>query len=89
MLYTLAGQAKGISACDLAPAESAKDIEVPTLGIGDSDDLHTTLGETSRWYEDLKGPKELWIIEVAKHHDLRKLGESKYRTKVLISRQNI
>jgi hypothetical protein len=48
---------------EASPQKYAKDIEIPTLHIQAKADTWTTLSDVNGIYNEIAGPKELWLIE--------------------------
>jgi len=48
---------------EMAPQKYAKDIEIPTLHIQAKADTWTTLNDVKGIYNEIAGPKDLWLIE--------------------------
>ncbi len=73
----------GIDAQALRPIDKVKDITAPKLFIAGAEDEHTTLKESVRLFDAAREPKELWIVNGAKHQDLHKAAQQQYEKRVL------
>jgi alpha-beta hydrolase superfamily lysophospholipase len=73
----------GIGADDLRPVDHAGRVSAPKLFIAGEQDRHTTLEESKHLFDAAAGPKELWIVEGARHEDLHVLKGREYETRVL------
>jgi fermentation-respiration switch protein FrsA (DUF1100 family) len=67
----------------LRPIDHIGKINSPKLLIVGAEDQHTTLDESSRMFEAASEPKELWVVNGAKHVDLYTLGKKEYEQHVL------
>ncbi len=72
----------GISPGKLRPVNGIKRVSCPVFVIGGSADRHTTLPETERLYHAASEPKELWIIQNARHEDLYQFEKSRYEKRI-------
>jgi fermentation-respiration switch protein FrsA (DUF1100 family) len=77
------GPRLGVRSGDLCPIDHAPAVTVPTLLIAGSGDRVTPAAESSRLFEALGGPKELWLVEGADHEDLCAFAPAEYRERVL------
>jgi alpha-beta hydrolase superfamily lysophospholipase len=73
----------GISAGALMPIENVGRIAIPKLFIVGEQDQHTTLRESEQMFSVAAEPKELWIVEGAKHTDLYVDKKQEYEQRVL------
>ncbi|MEM0962064.1 MAG: alpha/beta fold hydrolase [Bacteroidota bacterium] len=67
----------------LRPVEALARTSTPTFVIGGSDDRYTTAEETRALYAAAPDPKEVWIVEGAKHEDFLAHAPETYRQRVL------
>ncbi len=72
----------GISADDLRPIAALAELRAPLLIASGSLDTHTTPAETRRLFAVAGEPKELWIVEGAKHVDLHAFDRAPYEARV-------
>ena len=73
----------GVSADALMPIEKVGSITIPKLFIVGAQDQHTTLEESEQMFAAAAEPKELWIVEGAKHTDLHSEKTQEYEQRVL------
>jgi fermentation-respiration switch protein FrsA (DUF1100 family) len=73
----------GISAGALMPIENVGKIVIPKLFIVGEQDQHTTLRESEQMFSAAAEPKELWVVEGAKHTDLYVEKKQEYEQRVL------
>jgi uncharacterized protein len=73
----------GINSDALKPIDKVSGIHVPKLFIVGAADQHTTLAESQRIFAAAAEPKELWIVEDAKHADLHAQKRDEYEQRVL------
>jgi len=73
----------GISSDVLKPIEKVREISIPKLFIVGAEDQHTTLQESKEMFAAAAEPKELWIVEGAKHTDLYADSREEYEHRVL------
>jgi uncharacterized protein len=73
----------GISSDALKPIEKVRDISIPKLFIVGAEDQHTTLQESKDMFAAAAEPKELWIVEGAKHTDLHADSKVEYEQRML------
>jgi fermentation-respiration switch protein FrsA (DUF1100 family) len=59
-----------ISESDLEPIRSIGRLGAPVLVVAGSRDQHTTLAESQELFGAAAKPKQMWIVEGAKHQDL-------------------
>jgi len=67
----------------LRPLDAIKNYHRPILIIGGSEDQHTKLSETEQLYASANAPKELWIIQGAKHQDFHRFAGAEYEQRLL------
>jgi alpha-beta hydrolase superfamily lysophospholipase len=72
-----------IKASDLEPIRSIGKLGAPVMIAAGSDDEHTTLGESEELYQAATKPKEIWIINGAKHQDLLAFDPVGYKAHVV------
>ena len=72
----------GIEAEQLRPIDHIAHVEVPKLLVVGSADRHTHLDESMAMYAAAAAPKELWIVNGARHVDLYRYGGDGYRQRV-------
>ena len=73
----------GIDVDSLRPIDRVGGIATPKLFIVGSDDQHTTLQESRELFKAAEEPKELWVVNGAKHVDLYPLTKLEYEKHVL------
>ena len=73
----------GVSSQDLRPIDHVADLKQPKLFIAGSEDLHTTLAESQELFARAGEPKELWVVNGAKHQDLHAFSAAEYERRVL------
>jgi len=73
----------GIRAADLHPIDRVRQIRAPKLFIAGAEDVHTTLVESRELFAAAAEPKELWIVDGARHQDLHELTTSAYEERIL------
>ena len=74
----------GVGVKDLRPVDHAGGINAPKLFIAGAEDRHTTLEESRRLFAAAREPKELWVVEGARHVDLHALAGEEYERRVLL-----
>jgi fermentation-respiration switch protein FrsA (DUF1100 family) len=74
----------GISANQLHPIANAGRVVAPKLFIAGSEDQHTTLDESRELFAAAAEPKELWVLEGAKHVDAHAFAAGEYERRVLL-----
>ena len=72
-----------ISSRDLRPIDHVKDLRMPLLFIAGSEDRHTTVAESRELFATASEPKELWVVNGAKHQDLHAFAKAEYEQRVL------
>jgi len=73
----------GVSPDDLRPIARIGNVPAPKLVIAAAEDKHTRLEESQRLFAAASEPKELWVIEGAKHVDLHRFAKEEYERRVL------
>jgi len=73
----------GITPAQLEPIRSIAQVGAPVLVLGGSRDEHTTEAETRELFAAAKQPKQLWIVEGARHEDLFAFDPAAYEAHVL------
>lgn len=68
---------------ELKPIENIGKQNCPILIIAGKLDEHTKIAESERMFINAKEPKELWVIENAKHEDFYKKRPKEYEERVL------
>ena len=66
----------------LRPEHGIGKLRCPVFLINGSADRRTTLSETRRLYHAAPEPKELWIVQEARHVDLHRFGKVRYEKRV-------
>lgn len=73
----------GISCNQLRPIDHVRNATMPKLFIAGAEDQHTTLAESRRMFAATSEPKELWVVEGARHMDLHAKAHEEYERRVL------
>jgi len=73
----------GIAAEVLRPIDHIGSISSPKLLIVGAEDQHTTLEESRRMFDAAREPKELWVVNGAKHVDLYRVAKKEYEEHVV------
>lgn len=73
----------GVDADVLRPIDHVGGISIPKLFIVGAEDQHTTLEEFRQMFNVAGEPKELWVVDGAKHVDLYPLAKKEYEHRVL------
>lgn len=73
----------GVSTADLRPIDHIGSVGCPVLVAAGTEDRHTRLAETQRFFAAAREPKELWLVEGAAHVDLLRFDPEGYATTVL------
>ncbi len=73
----------GISPHDLEPIRHIADVGAPVLVAAGSRDEHTTLDESEELYGTAVQPKQLWVVEGARHQDLLAYDPAGYEAHVV------
>lgn len=72
-----------ISPHDLEPIRHIADVGAPVLIAAGSRDEHTTLGESEELYGTAVRPKQLWVVDGARHQDLLAYDPTGYEDHVI------
>lgn len=72
----------GISGDALRPIDKVGGIHVPKFFIVGAEDRYTTLVESERIFAAAAEPKQLWIVEGAKHSDLYAVKKKDYEERI-------
>jgi fermentation-respiration switch protein FrsA (DUF1100 family) len=72
-----------VSLANLRPIEAIRHVKAPLLIVAGDQDEHTLVEETRKLFESAPKPKDLWIIEGAKHVDLYQYSGREYENRVL------
>jgi uncharacterized protein len=72
-----------ISEADLEPIRSIGRLGAPVLVVAGSRDEHTTLEESQELFRAAVAPKQIWIVEGAKHQDLLRYDSKGYEEHVV------
>ncbi len=67
----------------LCPITRIGNVTAPKLIIAGSEDKHTLLSESQQMYETAQEPKELWIVNGAKHQDIHHFARQDYELHIL------
>jgi fermentation-respiration switch protein FrsA (DUF1100 family) len=67
---------------DLSPVKAISILGSPVFIVAGSDDKRTVIAESRLLFERANDPKELWIIEGAKHQDFHKFAGKEYEKQV-------
>jgi fermentation-respiration switch protein FrsA (DUF1100 family) len=73
----------GIRAADLRPIDRVSNLHVPKLFIAGANDEYTKVEESRAIDAAAAEPKELWIINGAKHEDLFRFAGKEYERRVV------
>ncbi len=73
----------GIDPDALRPIDKLRSIRVPKLFIVGAEDQHTTIEESREMFEAALDPKELWVVNGARHVDLYPVARQEYEQRVL------
>lgn len=73
----------GISLHDLEPIGHIADVGAPVLIVAGSRDEHTTLGESQELYRTAVQPKQLWVVDGARHQDFLAYDPAGYEAHVI------
>jgi uncharacterized protein len=74
----------GISADSLRPIARVGQVAAPKLFIAGAEDRHTTLDESKELFNAAGEPKELWVLEGARHVDAHEFAAKEYERRVLL-----
>ena len=67
----------------LAPISFMDRLDAPVLVIGGSEDRRTLVPETRALFARARSPKQLWLVEGAKHQDFHRYANAGYERRVL------
>ena len=73
----------GISPADLRPIDRVSKIHMPKLFIAGANDEYTKIEESRAIAAAAAEPKELWIVDGAKHEDLLRFAGKEYERRVM------
>ena len=73
----------GFDTAALQPAAHIAELHAPVLLIAGSADEHTALREMKELYERANPPKDLWIIDNARHEDFHRYATDEYEQRVV------
>jgi alpha-beta hydrolase superfamily lysophospholipase len=73
----------GISSHDLEPIRSVGHLGSPVLVVAGSRDEHTTLAESQELFGAAAQPKQLWVVNGARHQDFLSFDPTGYKSKVV------
>jgi alpha-beta hydrolase superfamily lysophospholipase len=73
----------GMGASWFSPERCIANIHCPKLIIAGENDKHTTLADSRALFDAAAQPKELWIIEGARHENLYAAAQAEYERRVL------
>ena len=73
----------GIDTEVLRPIDHVERISAPKLFIVGAEDQHTTLEESHQMFNAASEPKELWVVDGARHVDLYPVTKEAYERRVL------
>lgn len=73
----------GVGAVSLAPLSAVGNVTSPVLIVAGEDDRHTLVEESKQLFEAAPQPKELWLIEGARHQNLHRFSPAAYERRVL------
>ena len=73
----------GISPADLQPIDRVASIRAPKLFIAGENDAYTRIDESRAIVASAADPKELWVINGAKHEDLFRFAGQEYERRIL------
>ena len=74
----------GISTSDLRPIDRVSSIQHPKFFIAGANDYHTKVEESRALFAAAAEPKELWIVDGAKHEDLLSFAGQEYERRILL-----
>ena len=83
MVYQQIPLRLGIPLDELQPIEAISKVHAPILIVAGSKDKHTTLSESRNMYSKAPNPKEILVLEGAKHVDFYQFSPEKYRSKIV------
>ena len=67
---------------DVAPVEAVKNIHVPIFLLHGTEDNLIKHDYSQQVFAAANEPKQLWLIEGAKHHDMMEVGGAEYTTRI-------
>ena len=67
----------------LKPINQLSELNTPLFIIAGTNDKHTTLSESKRMYNVASEPKEIWLVEGAKHQNFHRYSPLIYQEKIL------
>jgi fermentation-respiration switch protein FrsA (DUF1100 family) len=73
----------GFNATDLRPIDHIGSIACPKLFIAGAEDMHTTIEESRQLFAAASQPKDLWVVEGARHEDLHRFTAREYERRIL------
>lgn len=73
----------GFSPEFLRPIDKLSELNTPVFIIAGTNDKHTTLSESKKMYNVAKEPKDLWLLQGAKHQNFHRYSPLIYQEKVL------
>ncbi|MCH7492900.1 prolyl oligopeptidase family serine peptidase [Patescibacteria group bacterium] len=73
----------GIKISDIAPEESVKKTNTPIMLIHGTADKEIAVQNSQRIYENIKGSRELWLVEGAEHGQAYFKAQSEYERRVI------
>ena len=74
----------GISTTDLRPIDKVGGIHAPKLFIAGANDEDTRIEESRAIFAAAAEPKELWVVNGAKHEDLLPVAGQEYQRRILL-----
>ena len=74
----------GVALESLAPISAIDRLDAPVLVIGGSEDRRTSVQETRALFERARSPKQLWLVEGARHQDFHRYSKQAYEERVLL-----
>ncbi|HET9855228.1 MAG TPA: hypothetical protein VFR53_09235 [Methylomirabilota bacterium] len=72
-----------VSAADLEPIRSMSRLGAPVLVVAGSQDRHTTAAESEDRFRSAVEPKQLWVVDGARHQDLLAYDPARYESRVV------
>ena len=73
----------GIHSDELEPIAAIAHLDAPVLIVAGTEDRHTRLDESKALYMRAKSPKQLWLINGARHEDFHRHSPADYERRVL------
>ena len=73
----------GLTAAALRPVDGVRRLKCDKLFISGGGDAHTTAEQSRALFAAATEPKELWLIQNAKHVDLHRRATEEYEQRVL------